>query len=303
MPLVPPSGEAFVIRKGIRVAIDSVIEQCIREILGQTCLRLTPRDLIRKVRERSIRADAARIRSVFRKMVTAGELIYTQHCATTHLQIAGVGVVALKRAELPLSSARTETDKWSIIHLEPGLAFGAGDHPTTCLCLEGLRAVTPKIARWKPLEQAEAIDIGTGSGVLAIAAAMLGFGWSLGVDIDPAACFEARRNALRNGVRGNIAWMAGTMAALGLHRRFDTVLANLRPPTLVALMPVMEALTLANGFWILSGFRPDEVISIQRSLPRQSVVCQVMQNREWAAIVVRWTEMMCEGRGSEGGKT
>jgi ribosomal protein L11 methyltransferase len=128
------------------------------------------------------------------------------------------------------------------------------------------------------------LDVGTGSGILAIAAIVLGARWAAGVDLDPAACHEARVNAIRNRVAGQMSVMAGSLDSLG-RGCFEVILANLRPPTLAKLMPRMAALTQWPGYWVLSGFRPHEAPQVASAYPAGVITCRYLENRGWAALV------------------
>lgn len=267
-----------------------VLKQTVLRILGQEALRLTPRDLSRRIRGQMPGAGHRLINDCIRQLVAAGELIYTQSCGTTHVQMAGAGLVQLDRAgglgPGSTGPGPTPMEKGPVIRLVPGLSFGAGDHPTTCLVLAALAAVVSKISAQKPLDQAVALDIGTGSGVLAIGAALLGVGWTLGLDIDAAACTEAQANVTANNVSEKVTLVVGTLDAVG-HGPYDLVLANLRPPTLVEIMPRMAHLLAENGWWILSGFRPDEINGVVEKFPKKMALRGNTLNRGWAAVTVQ----------------
>ena len=138
-----------------------------------------------------------------------------------------------------------------VIVLDPGRAFGTGQHATTRLCLEALeRCVYPGDA---------VVDVGTGSGVLAIAAAKLGAASVRAVDVDAETVPVARENVGRNEVEGVVRLAAGSLgdawpwpeAAEG---SADVVVANISSPVLVALMPVLAATLRPGGRLIASGF-------------------------------------------------
>ncbi|MDR2030929.1 MAG: 50S ribosomal protein L11 methyltransferase [Azoarcus sp.] len=128
------------------------------------------------------------------------------------------------------------------IALDPGMAFGTGSHPTTRLCLEWLcETVRPGLSL---------LDYGCGSGILGIAAARLGAGTVLGVDIDERALEAARDNAARNGV-GGIVHVQHSSAAL--EATFDLVVANILTNPLCVLAPAIAARVAAGGWVALSG--------------------------------------------------
>jgi ribosomal protein L11 methyltransferase len=138
-----------------------------------------------------------------------------------------------------------------VLVLDPGMAFGTGSHPTTRLCLEWLeRTVT---------RGASLLDYGCGSGILAIAAAKLGAGDVLGVDIDPQAIVAARNNAERNEIAASFA-----DSALPIKGQFDIVVANILANPLKALAPAISAHVCKGGRLALSGIlfeQTDELIS------------------------------------------
>ncbi len=136
------------------------------------------------------------------------------------------------------------------IELDPGMAFGTGSHPTTRLCLEWLcDAVTPGCS---------VLDYGCGSGILGIAAAKLGAGEVLGIDIDEKAVEAARDNAARNA-----ATMRLQHSAVPVGDTFDIVVANILTNPLCVLAPAIAARVAPGGRVALSGVletQADQVI-------------------------------------------
>jgi ribosomal protein L11 methyltransferase len=129
------------------------------------------------------------------------------------------------------------------IVLDPGLAFGTGSHPTTHLCLSWL-AQLPKTE----LQQANVLDYGCGSGILAIAASKLGAGQVIGVDIDTQAVIASRDNAANNQVTAVFYDSADY-----LHEPFDIVVANILSSALMVLAPVIAKSCKNGGKVALSG--------------------------------------------------
>jgi ribosomal protein L11 methyltransferase len=127
--------------------------------------------------------------------------------------------------------------------LDPGMAFGTGTHPTTAMCLSAL----DRLLAERP--GASVLDVGTGSGILAIAARKLGAGRVVATENDPVALRVAAENAGRNGVDLELA-LAAPDAIPG---RFDIVLANILANALVELAPGMSAKVAPEGALILCG--------------------------------------------------
>jgi ribosomal protein L11 methyltransferase len=137
------------------------------------------------------------------------------------------------------------------ILLDPGLAFGTGTHPTTRLCLEWLDA--------HEIAGQTVIDYGCGSGILAIAAALLGAEKVIGVDNDPQALLATMENARRNHVVESITCYLPKEAP---DRPADMLLANILAGPLLELAPRLSALVNSNGRIVLSGILPEQAAEI-----------------------------------------
>ena len=129
--------------------------------------------------------------------------------------------------------------------LDPGLAFGTGTHPTTAMCLEFLDG--------EPLEGKHVIDFGCGSGILAIAALLLGAKSALGLDIDPQAIKASGENAERNGVRDRLSLRLTGGEAPEENEKADVLVANILAGPLTELAPDIEKLVKKGGHLALSG--------------------------------------------------
>lgn len=141
--------------------------------------------------------------------------------------------------------------------IEPKMAFGTGDHPTTALCLAAVDAFCAA----RP--GGSVLDVGTGTGVLALMARKLGAGRVVGVDNDPMSVTLARENATLNGI-GGVELSGATLDAVD--GRFDLVLANILANTLVELAPALVAHT--RGRLVLAG-----VLSHQEDEVRKAFEC------------------------------
>ena len=129
-----------------------------------------------------------------------------------------------------------------IVHLDPGLAFGTGTHPTTALCLEWLDSLD--------LANRIVLDYGCGSGILAIAALKLGSTSAVGMDIDPQAVIATRQNAQDNGVAENLTVSGAAEAISG---DFDVVVANILAGPLVQFADSITSRLASHGMLALSG--------------------------------------------------
>ncbi|MFZ9983277.1 MAG: 50S ribosomal protein L11 methyltransferase [Burkholderiaceae bacterium] len=145
--------------------------------------------------------------------------------------------------------------RWHL-SIDPGMAFGTGGHPTTQLCLEALLTIFSQPSASAPTQ---VLDLGCGSGILAIAAAKLGARHVLAVDIDPMALQTTRRNADINGVA---AQLTVADARTPIPNSFDLVLANILAQPLKLLAPMILGAVASHGGLVLSGLltrQEDEV--------------------------------------------
>jgi ribosomal protein L11 methyltransferase len=192
-----------------------------------------------------------------------------------------------------------KSDRIELI-IDPGPSFGAGDHPTTVMALELLELALGKAREIRP--SPAMLDVGTGTGVLAIAGKALGAGFTVGLDIDPAAVFIARRNlALNSGCALSTAEastsvqmvVGGVECISGV---FDVVAANLAAPTLLNLRDSLVAAT--GSFLVLSGIADamaEEVIRKYGSAGLFTIICRGRD--EWNAALLQKRDF--EGCGSE----
>ncbi len=163
-----------------------------------------------------------------------------------------------------------------VLHLDPGMAFGTGLHPTTRLCLRALeKHLRPGM---------RVLDLGTGSGILAIAAARLGSGPVLALDVDPLAVRTARENARRNRVQEQVVVEQGTLQPRA--GPFDLILANLLAPTLQDLAALLASSLTERGILIASGVLEHQSEQISRSLEAQGLYLRETLSEEvWVALV------------------
>lgn len=266
-----------------RIIVDEIMA-----LLGNQCLRLTPTALFFEVKKKFPQVRRIIFRDVVKSLVTKGVLVYTNQQCTSHLEMGCVMSRQVSdRIVLATDGSRYQASPGQVIvTIKPGAAFGSGDHPTTCLCLRGMDYLiesgrlplngSPKLA----------LDVGTGSGVLAIAAAHLGIDKVIALDLDPVACREAQESLFINRVEDNVAVYCGELSSLSVDR-LDLVMANLRPPTLVSLMPDLAKRMAGGGCWVLSGFRPESFESLRARLPVHMDVIWNENDRNWAAMAVQ----------------
>lgn len=159
-----------------------------------------------------------------------------------------------------------------------GRAFGTGEHDTTRLCLELLDLLLPPGGR--------VLDLGAGSGILAIAAALGGAAEVVAVDNDPRVLDVLARNVARNGVRG-VAVVRGTWSCLAQEAAFDLVLANIHRTALVRGARAIGRRIRRGGRAVLSGFPPGDVGEVRAAWAAAGArPLTERRTAEWAAIAL-----------------
>ena len=164
--------------------------------------------------------------------------------------------------------------------VDPGRAFGTGTHETTRLCL----AVLESMAAAGPLGRV--LDVGTGSGILAVAARLLGATVVVAIDDDPEATASARRHARLNRV--DFGLVLGDGGAPFHERAFDLVLANIQAPVLLAKRDQLLSLCAVGGRLVLSGLLQDDLAAIRASYGAVGTL-GVSTDGEWVAVMVEPT--------------
>jgi ribosomal protein L11 methyltransferase len=164
--------------------------------------------------------------------------------------------------------------------IEPGQAFGTGGHATTRLALLGLDAL-PAAA----LRGAHVLDVGCGSGVLALAALALGAARATGCDLDPLATEAAALAARENGFAAQARWLTGSCAALG--GRYDGIVANLIRSEMTPLLADFARLAKPGAWLVLAGLLTSEREAMREELARAGL-CVTAEREETDATGDAW---------------
>jgi ribosomal protein L11 methyltransferase len=178
----------------------------------------------------------------------------------------------------PPWSRRRLRKNQAVVVLNPGLSFGTGQHPTTAFCLQELvRGVKNRPSR-------SFLDIGTGSGILAIAAAKLGYSPVHAFDLDPEAVRVARANARANSVQAKLRISRADVARLPLRpaRQYDVICANLLAPLLIAQRRRIVNRLRPDGTLVLAGILKSEFPQVRRFFAELGLKLAVKNARnEW----------------------
>ncbi len=168
------------------------------------------------------------------------------------------------------------------IALDPGMAFGTGTHPTTQLCLEAVEDLV--------VPGAKALDLGCGSGILAIAAAKLGAAHVLALDIDPVAVESARQNAEQNGAADKITVQEGSLeSVITSARRFDLLLCNILARIIIQMCGQrLGDVVRPGGLAIFSGIIEEQAADVEAALRTTGLEPYARrQQGDWVVIEAR----------------
>ena len=174
-----------------------------------------------------------------------------------------------------------------VIEMDPGMAFGSGLHETTSMCIKALekdlgdgseRAYDPMRYPIKVL------DVGTGTGILAMAAVLLGADEALGIDIDDEAVRVANENIVKNGLEGRISIRRGNLMD-GIDYDPDIIVANLMADLVVMLSPAAAAQLRTGGLYITSGILDIKEETVKKAIEDAGFdIIDVLADGEWRAI-------------------
>ena len=160
------------------------------------------------------------------------------------------------------------------LEIEPAQAFGTGHHETTAGCLAALQEVA--------LEGCRVLDVGTGTGVLALAALRLGARSAVGIDVDPIAVEAARHNAAANGLPLEV--RQGSMEAVA-DGPFDVVLANVDTDTITAIAGDLAGAIAHDGVLVASGVSLERLPTALDALAGAGIRAATRSGREWAVLI------------------
>lgn len=182
---------------------------------------------------------------------------------------------------------KPEDQDKKILHIDPGTAFGTGMHETTQLCIRRLKKyITPETVL---------LDVGTGSGILAIVSLMYGIKEAVGTDLDPCAVEAVRENMEVNGVNadqfemmiGNIISDPEIQDRVG-YERYDIVVANILAEVLLPLTPVVKKCLKPGGIYITSGIIAEkEPLVVDAVKAAGMEVLEVTRQNEWVSVTAR----------------
>jgi len=214
-------------------------------------------------------------------------------------QASSFGAGSLATSALALAARVEEGDKaddhtgfivpegHEVLWLDPGLAFGTGNHETTRLCVEQVVSFSERVS---DLAVTRVIDAGCGSGILALSAAKLGFGSVVGFDNDPEAVRVSEENAVLNGLTGAVEFYEGDLVSGLAGRQAELVLANILAPVLIEFAQNLVEAVAPGGTLVLSGILASESEAVREAFVRAAPDWHFEESR----VLGEWCDVVCE---------
>ncbi|MFW6428764.1 MAG: 50S ribosomal protein L11 methyltransferase [Desulfosalsimonas sp.] len=270
---------------------ENSLKQAVMELVRKSGKRLTPLDLERIiVRDFGLTGRAAR--KLIKSLISENSLAYTQQLGRTFAELstnrpfhAGEGVILA-----PPDISFTPEPGQILIRIAPGASFGTGDHSTTRIALQLISRIFRTQTLPCPPENAKVLDIGTGTGVLAIAACLMGAAQAVGIDTDNCAQTEAAQNVRLNNLEDYIQIKEDIKATASDDRTssFPLILANLRYPTLAGMQSFISELASPGGVLVFSGFRDDEAKDLAQTYISSGFrQTDALTENNWAGLVFK----------------
>jgi ribosomal protein L11 methyltransferase len=273
-------------QKAKRVLTDiKTIREAVLETVCKSKNKLTPAELEKRLIQ-NLGTRKTAIKTAIRKLVDDRELIYSYHYGCSFLEQSFNKPTRVSHRVVikpPDTKYRPESDE-VVINIQPGVSFGSGEHPTTRLALRSLEHALFNSKFFRGQKDLPALDIGTGSGVLALAAAKLGVKRVVGVDVDPCARAEAQQNVQLNNLERRIEILSQRVETMD--QQFGLITANLRYPTLKRLSPCIAQLSAIGAAFVVSGLKTDEEPDLVSVYSQNRLKCVwKAYEKDWVGLV------------------
>jgi ribosomal protein L11 methyltransferase len=256
------------------------------DILNNATARLTARAYIREI-GREFALTSSQAKKELKSLVDNQDVAYQDLYGSTYVMESFSKPVRItdRFFILPPDIESIAGPNDIDIRISVGISFGSGHHPTTRLCLTALDRLFFSTGLSNHLQGGKAGDIGTGSGVLAMAACLAGMARCMAWETDPNAVSEACRNVTANGLEDKINVIHGIMTAQDL--RLSLVMANLRFPTLKQIAPDIYSILVPGGHLILSGVRAWEMDNLKTHYSAMGFsIDWEREEKQWGALIL-----------------
>ena len=259
-------------------------------VVADSTNRVTPPALEKKLVE-DHGLTRKQIKAVIRDLVSDGELVYTYEFGSTFLELSFNKPVRVSTHVVlkPPGHHFKPQSQDVVIQIKPGAAFGDGRHPTSRLAVNGIEYAL-KLYNSDILDvdtdHSRVLDIGTGSGILVLTAVRMGIHRGVGIDIDPAARSEARKNVSLNRLAEQIEISDQYLESI--EGPFNLVAANLRYPTLKKIRSCLKKITSPTGCLVFSGIRSHESADLIKTYDRNGFELLWQDHtHDWAGVALK----------------
>ncbi len=266
---------------------DIVIKKKILDTILNAEQKIVSSDLVKHVVDQ-LGTDRKNVKKAIKTLVASRELMYTYKLGCSFIEPAVNKPVRMSSRVviMPRDVTFKKEAEEIVIQLQHGVSFGIGDHPTTRLAIKGIENTLLPWKKQKNIGFFTALDIGTGTGILAMLSVFLGMRRVLGIDIDPCARYEASTNVKINGLENKIA--IKNLSVKDIRKQFNLITANLRYPTLKKLYPHFKRLLAPGGFLVISGVKSNEDLDLVDFFTRKHFVLESkMLEKGWAGLVLK----------------
>ena len=264
---------------------NGTIRRKVLAMVEESSCRLTPGELKKRFSGKNF-VDEKAIKTAISDLILSRELKYTYQFGCSFLEKSYEKPTRVSRRVVLKPPDMVYEPLFSdiVIDILKGASFGFGNHPTTRLAIQGIEAALYNKHGDINVDDGHALDIGTGSGVLAIAAVLIGIKRAAGIDIDPCARAEAQKNIKLNGLEHRIKILDTRVE--DIKETYSLITANLRYPTLKRLCPHMAGITQKKGAVVVSGIKSDEVEDLLDTFAQNGFECTwKMFEKDWAGMV------------------
>ena len=263
------------------------VKQAVRNTVVDSKEKMTHGDVEKTVSGAS-GVDRKIVKLAIRDLVNLGELTYTYLFGTSFLEKSFDRPVRISRRIVikPPDKAYQPQPGEVVVNIAAGAAFGNGAHPTTCLAMRALDSVLGDNLYTGGKAPSKGLDMGTGTGILAIALANLGVQKVIATDIDPCSLSEATHNISLNGLAEHITVTNTPLQELATF--FSVIVANLACPTLTRLSAILSEKMEQGGVLVLSGFKETASKDLEKAYTKKGLrLIHEETNRDWVCIVLR----------------
>ncbi|SHJ56912.1 Ribosomal protein L11 methyltransferase (PrmA) [Desulfatibacillum alkenivorans DSM 16219] len=246
-----------------------------------------PQPLLEKEAVGAALGSRMEIRRIIRDLLEDGRLMYTYELGTSFVCESYMGLTRLGRIIVvipPLCSNSMLKPGEAEVVMRLGAAFGSGRHPTTRMAIAAIEDILAPQGRTRFRPGEWVLDVGSGTGILGLAALRLGMDKGVATDIDPCAVFDTRENAALNGMEHRLS--VSDTPIPEIQGCFSLILANLRLPTLMEAMPVFDRVISRPGHMIVTGIQRHESDAMEERAREYGFECTGKKSEnKWACMI------------------